>query len=514
MDGNGIKLEITNESSSLKSTPSSTSPPLPTWLQKFQKFSAKLDSYGLETKGIQRTDPQEREGGYRQLLSIMFVWISACGSLTSMSGFFLGPLLFGLSLKDSISSSMTGIFLGSGVAAYGATFGPRSGLRQMVGARFCFGWWPAKGLAVLNFITLLGWSVVNCVFGGQVIKALSNGRVPLEPGIVIIAVISLIVAIFGIKYVAMFEKYCALPINITFILLFIVSARNFDVSTPSTGNSQTIVGNWLSFFCSSFGIVSVWIAIASDYYVTFPESTPSWQILGVTWLGIFLPTALVGTLGICIASGYASVPKLMEAYNTLGNGGLLDAAFSPWKGGGKFLLAILYISLISNNILNTYSIAFSVQTMGRYFLIIPRYVWTFISTVIFLVLSLAGRNKLSTILNNFLPMIGYWSMIYFVILLEENFIFRRKNLPGLNDAYDWKNWDTPSKLPRGYAAFLAFAIGAAGAALGMCQAYYVGVVAAKVGDYGADLGIWLCAGMAGLSYPILRVLEKKFVGLP
>lgn len=33
-----------------------------------------------------------------------------------------------------------------------------------------------------------------------------------------------------------------------------------------------------------------------------------------------------------------------------------------------------------------------------------------------------------------------------------------------------------------------------------------------VGDYGADMGLYLGMGFAGVSFPPLRYLEKKFVG--
>ena len=51
---------------------------------------------------------------------------------------------------------MVGNIVGTGVAAYGSTMGPRSGLRQMVGARFQYGWFPAKIVALLNILTFVG----------------------------------------------------------------------------------------------------------------------------------------------------------------------------------------------------------------------------------------------------------------------------------------------------------------------------------------------------------------------
>ncbi|ODQ67870.1 hypothetical protein NADFUDRAFT_68238 [Nadsonia fulvescens var. elongata DSM 6958] len=475
------------------------------------QISDRIDSFGLETRGIHRTPSYERKGGAREIVKIVLFWMSGCGGLSSISGFFLGPIVFGLSLKDSLSASLAGAFVGAGVAAYGATMGPRGGLRQMVSSRFIFGWWPAKGLALLNIITLLGWAVVNCVFGGQIISALSNGKVNIEPGIVIITCISLFIAIYGIKYVALFERWAAIPVNITFLLLYVVSARNYHVELISQGTRATIIGNWLSFFAVAFGITGAWIAIASDYYVTFPEDMSATAVITITWFSIFIPTAFVGALGVFLATGVVAIPQWYDAYETYGNGGLLDIAFSPWNGGGKFLLVMLYISLISNNILNTYSIALSTQVWGRVCTRVPRYIWATLTAVVYLVLALVGRNKLAVILSNFLPMIGYWSMLYFVIMLEENVLFRRKkhNKPGLRDAYDFENWNNPDRLPKGYAAFASFALGVVGVILGMCQVYYSGPVAKTIGDHGADLGLWISAAFTGLSYPALRMLENK-----
>lgn len=483
------------------------------WLEKLHSWSEKVDSYGVELKGIHRYLPEERHsGGTRQVFEMILLWLSGCGGLPSMSGYFLGPLIFDLSFQDSISSAIVGTFLGTLIAGYGSIMGPRSGLRQMVGSRFQFGWWPAKFIALLNILSLLGWSVVNCVFGGQILASVSGTHVPLEVGITIITVISFSIAIFGIRYVQIFESWFAIPVIITFSLLYIASGKHFDLSLPSVGDSRTVAANWLGFCSSCFGITGAWISIASDYYVQFPENTPKWKTFTLTTLAIFIPTIFVGILGIGIASAaVSSIPSWGVAYDDLGNGGLLDMAFSEWKAGGKVFVIILCISLISNNILNTYSLALSCQVWGRFFTRIPRYILSFVGAMIYFILSMAGRNKLSQILSNFLPMLTYWCIIYFCILLEENVLFRRHKLPGLNDGYDWSQWNNKSTLSRiGVSPALAFFCGIGGAVIGMCQSYYVGPLAKLVGDYGGDIGMWLAFGFTGLSYPVFRYVDQHY----
>ncbi|ANB11520.1 Tpn1p [Sugiyamaella lignohabitans] len=478
---------------------------------RFVRFSEKLDALGVELRGIHRVEPDERRSGnLREVINMYLLWMSGCGGLSSVSGYLLGPLLFQLSFKDCISSGVAGTVVGCAIAAYGATMGPRSGLRQMVGVRYQFGWWPAKFIALLNIVTLLGWSVVNCVFGGQILSAVSNNAVPIEVGITIITVIAFSVAIVGIRYIQYAEGFAAIPIIFTFLLLYIVSGKHFDLTTPSAGDSQTIIGNWLSNFSSVVGITGTWIAITSDYYVEFPESTPRMKTFLITFSAIFLPTMFVGILAIGVASGAYQLPAWQAAWDNLGAGGLLTEAFSPWHAGGKFLVVVLYISLVTNNILNSYSLALSMQVWGRMVTKIPRYILVVVSAMIFFVLAMAGRNKLSNILSTFLPMISYWCVIYVAILLEENFLFRRHNIPGLNDAYDWTIWNEKEKLPDCIAACLSFVIGVVGAVLGMNQGYYVGVFARKVGDMGADIGLFIAFGFTMVSYPVLRYIELRY----
>lgn len=146
----------------------------------FKRFSDKLDSLGVEARGIERIQPYERAVNKRkQFITVMGLWLSACGGLSSMSSFYLGPLLFGLGLKNTAITGIVGMTLGCLVAAYCSLMGPRSGCRQMVSARFLFGWWFVKLVCLVSIIGVMGWSVVNCVVGGQILASMSDEKVPL-----------------------------------------------------------------------------------------------------------------------------------------------------------------------------------------------------------------------------------------------------------------------------------------------------------------------------------------------
>lgn len=258
----------------------------PSFFTYLAKFSQKLDSLGVETRGIERIPPYERSTNRtKQLISVIGLWLSACGGLSSMSSFYLGPLLFELGLRNTLISGLIGELLGCAIAAYCSLMGPRSGCRQMVGARFLFGWWFVKLVALVGIIGVMGWSIVNCVVGGQILTSVSDNKIPLWAGIVIIAGISLIVAIGGIKQLLRVETLLSLPVNGAFLLLYVCASQKFEYLTldDAISDGPTIKGNWLSFFSLCYSVTSTWGTIASDYYILFPENTPDWEVFTITF---------------------------------------------------------------------------------------------------------------------------------------------------------------------------------------------------------------------------------------
>lgn len=496
-----------------------------------KRISDFLDSWGVEVTGIERVLPYRRAQNVTlQLLHVTGLWILGCGGLSSMLSFYLGPMLFGLGLRKTLVVGMLGQGLGCLVAAYCSLMGPRSGCRQMVSARFLFGWWFVKVVAVVCIIGGVGWSVVNCIVGGQILSEVSDGRVPLLVLIVIIAVLSLAISVGGIRVLLRAELYLLIPVTIAFVLLYAVLAPKFkylSLQDLAAESHASIVGNSYSFFALCYSITATWGGVASDYYILFPESTPDVQIFSLTFLGIFLPTTFVGVIALMTGNIAMNYAPWGDSYESMGMGGLLAQAFAPWGGGGKFLLIIIFLSLISNNVINTYLGVFDVQLIGLPLARVPRWLWLVVYSAVYLALSIVGRYKFATILGNFLPMVGYWISMYVTLLLEENVVFRTKWFHHLYTAefaesseisgglryYNFAVWNDQKKLTQGYAAAVAFCCGAAGAAVGMSQTYWIGPLALKVGgDYGGDIAMWLCIAFSAVLYPPLRYLELKRFG--
>lgn len=118
----------------------------------------------FEARGIQRVSPDDRHDTRRLgLTQMMLLWISINLAANNITLGMLGPTVYYLPFLDSSLCAVLGILLGSLPVAYIATFGPQSGNRTMVFARYIMGWWPSKLIVVLTLIVLLGYSVIDAV---------------------------------------------------------------------------------------------------------------------------------------------------------------------------------------------------------------------------------------------------------------------------------------------------------------------------------------------------------------
>lgn len=496
---------------------------------KIYRYLHAVDALGVEERGIERVTPEERLGGpvWKRYVDVLGLWFAGCGGVTTMSPFFYPTILYGLSMKQSLIAGLIGINLGCLVPAYCATMGPKSGCRQMVTARFIFGQWGVKFIALIGILGGIGWSVVNCVVGGQMLSAISG--TPLSTGIIVVVVVSWVIAVFGIRVLLRFQTAVAIPTNLAILLFYIVVGKKTGYISQSNAMARelgystlTLTGNWLSYFTIAYSTTATWGGSASDYYILFPDNTSDLKVFLVTFFGIAVPSnfaAIVATLAGSIA--YSNT-KWADAYSKYSIGGIMAEAFSVWGNFGKFVVVVLYISLACNTIINTYSGAFLFQLIDIYLARVPRWIWATLISAIYLACSLAGREHLSDIIGYVLPMLGYWISMYIALLLEENFLFRRKNAREIHyrefegdeksSFYSWEKWDKPEYRTAGFACALSFGCGVVGAVMGMNQKYYIGPISKKIGEFGGDIGMWLCMGFTAVTYPGLRWLELKKMG--
>ncbi len=450
---------------------------------------------GLETHGIERVSPSTRT--HVRILDNFTMWLSANLVISTIALGALAVPVFGLGFWDSVLAIVLFNVLGILPVAFFSTLGPKLGLRQMTISRFSFGWVGSIIMALFNVAACIGWSAVNVIVGGQLIFALSGGSVPRWAGILVIAVLTTIVSIYGYRFVHRYERYAWIPMVIIFAIMLVIAGPKFSiVATPAF--SIATLASFMSFGAAVYGFATGWSSYAADYNVNQPENTSASRVFWLTFLGVAIPCVLLEVFGMALTT--------VAAYAKLGGGDLLSAVVKPLGGFGSLLLVLLALSVIANNIPNDYSLGLSMQVLGKAFQRVNRAVWTLIGAVVYILIAIAGASNFNETLSNFLLLVAYWLGPWAIILVIEHFVFRRGE-------YNVNDWNTPSKLPVGWAAIVSMIVGLIGAWLGAAQVLFVGPVAALFNPpYGMDIGFELGVVLAAISYFILRRIELNANG--
>ncbi|MDF5723404.1 MAG: cytosine permease [Rhizonema sp. PD37] len=450
-----------------------------------------LEPRGIETHGIERVLPTSRT--HIRIFDNFTMWLSANLVISTVALGSLATLVFSLGFWDSVAAIFLFNALGVLPVAFFSTLGPKLGLRQMTISRFSFGWVGAAIVALFNVVTCIGWSVVNVIVGGQLIFALSGGVVPSWAGIMCIAGVTTLVSLYGYVYVHRYERYAWIPMTVIFLIILVTAAPNFHITSSAKGIAE--VASFMSFGGAVYGFATGWSSYAADYNVNQPEETSSQRIFWLTFLGVFLPCVLLEILGLALST----VPTLKGKIG----GELFAGVVSPLGGFGTLILMLLALSVVANNIPNDYSLALSIQLLGRFFGRINRAVWTLIGAAIYVAIAITAAHNFNETLTDFLLLIGYWLGPWSIVLILEHFVFRRGH-------YNVNDWNNPSRLPIGWAAMLSMLFGLFGVYLGAAQVYSVGPLAYFLNPpHGIDIGFELGILFAGIAYFFLRNIELK-----
>jgi len=446
----------------------------------------------IETRGIERVPPTSRT--HVRIFDNFTMWLSANLVISTVALGAIAIPVFGLGFWQSIAVIIIFNVLGVLPVAFFSTLGPKLGLRQMTISRFSFGWYGAIIMAVFNIAACIGWSAVNVIVGGQLVEALSNGAVPRWVGILIIALLTTVVSIYGYKYVHRYERYAWIPLAVIFVILTFIAAPNISI-VPAPEFGIASLASLVSFGGAIYGFATGWSSYAADYNVNQPEETSASRVFWLTFLGVTIPCILLEILGMALTT--------VALYKGKGGGELLAAVVTPLGGFGTLLLVLLALSVIANNIPNDYSLGLSMQVLGKAFQRVNRAVWTLVGAVVYILIAIPAAANFNVTLENFLLLIAYWLGPWSIILVIEHFYIR-------HGKYNVEDWNTRSKLPIGVAAIISMVIGLIGVALGAAQVYYVGPLAFAIGGkFGIDIAFELGVVLAGISYLILRPIELK-----
>ncbi len=451
---------------------------------------AVLPEAGIELRGIERVPPSERHDV--RIFDNLTMWLSANLVLSTVALGTLAVPIFQMGFWDSALAIVLFNLLGVLPVAFFATLGPKLGLRQMTISRFSFGIGGGALMGLFNVAACIGWSTVNVIVGAQLITVLSGGHVPAWAGILLIAGLTTFVSLYGYTYVHRYERIAWIPMAVIFAVLVAVAGPHVRIlHTPAFGIGE--LAAFVSFGGAVFGFSTGWSSYAADYNVNQPEETPAARVFWLTFIGCTVPCILLEVLGMALSTAFKG--------DTAGS--LLAAALHPLGGFGSFLLVLLALSIVANNIPNDYSLGLSMQVLGKAFQKVNRAAWTLIGAVVYVLVALVAARHPNQTLENFLLLIAYWLAPWCAILTLEHFVFRKRR-------YNADDWDTPGRLPRGWAALVAMGVGLVGVYLGAAQVMFVGPIAKAISPpFGMDIGFELGALFAAAAYLLLRPVEKR-----
>ncbi|KAI1297495.1 permease for cytosine/purines, uracil, thiamine, allantoin-domain-containing protein [Xylaria venustula] len=458
---------------------------------------AKLSTWGVELRGITPVPLEERVD--RRFINVFFVWFAMSINLLPVVTGILGTFGFGLSLRDCSLIILFFSLLCTVPPAYFSTFGSRTGLRQMIHARYTFGYYVTSIIVLLNLATISGFGIISCVLGGSTLAAVADGQFDSTVGIIIIGLIGLFVSFGGYRFLHQFERYSWILNLIAIIIATGIGGKQLFNQAEAALVSPSVI---VSYGGVIAGFLIPWAAMASDFTVYCDPSVSTLRIFIYTYIGLFVPTVPLMVLGAAIGGATASNPAWAEGYAKYIVGGVLEAILKPAGGFGKFVAVLLSLSVIGNLSASMYSISLNFQLLIPFFVHIPRFVFSMVYAIVAIPVSVYAARSFFASLENFIYLIAYWSAAYVAVVSAEHFVFRKAN-PA---SYVPEHWDQPRKLPTGISAILAVGLSFGLIVPSASQVWYTGPLAVTTGDIGFEVALVL----SPILYVPIRWLELKW----
>ena len=258
------------------------------------------DAFGkVEAHGIDAIPDRERHGHPRELAGL---WAGAFVNYASLFTASLLTTYYGLGVWDGLAATALGTVAAAVILGLLSNTGPRSGQPQIVFTRRIFGVRGSYLGAALTLFLAVGWFAVDCVIAAQAgAQLFGGGNRWLTFGLVLlIAAVSVAVAVFGHQTIKVLETYGAVTFAVLSAALFLFLAPQFHWSQGPTVSGPDYAGAFVLGAMTCFALVASWYPFASDYSRYLPASS---RTRDVTWwpvVGIAAPMLLLGLFGLLL----------------------------------------------------------------------------------------------------------------------------------------------------------------------------------------------------------------------
>ena len=259
------------------------------------------DAFGkVESKGIEPIPAAERHGAPRELA---FLWAGAFINYASLFTASLLTTYYGLGVWDGLAATALGTLAAAVILGLLSNTGPRSGQPQIVFTRGIFGLRGSYIGAALTLFLAVGWFAVDCVIAAQAGAQLfgGGGNRPLTFALVlVIAAVSVGVAVYGHQTIKVLETYGAVVFAILSVVLFGLLAPQFDWAHGPTAAGADYPGAFVLGLMTCFALVASWYPFASDYSRYLPRSSRTTTVTLWPVIGVALPMLLLGLFGLLL----------------------------------------------------------------------------------------------------------------------------------------------------------------------------------------------------------------------
>jgi NCS1 nucleoside transporter family len=403
----------------------------------------------------------------------------------------LGPVAFGMDFKQSVLAILVGTVLGSITHAVLSSWGPESGLPQMVLSRRAFGFLGNILPAGINSVVAgIGWFAVNSVSGALALHALATG-LPKALCLLIIVIAQIIIAFLGHNLIHVFERYAFPVLTVVFVVGGIIVFTKAHFSAPASYHGG--IGGFLIMTAASFGYACGWNPYASDYTRYLPPETPRKPVGLSAGLGVLMSCVFLEIVGAAVASAGKTAVDPTSFSDLL----------PTWLG--KLALLCIAVGAVAANALNIYSGALSFVALGiRIPTHIARAIVAGVFGVIGFFVALGGLHNAGTTYENFLLIISYWIGPWLGVVLIDRFLRRGTDIQALLGDKHYLNWAGPVSM---------FVGGALSIWLFSNQTKYHGVLVKHhpaLGDLTFEVGF----AVAAILYFALFMLTKPQQGPP
>ncbi len=380
------------------------------------------DAFGkVETHGIDAIAERERHGAPRELA---FLWAGAFVNYASLFTASLLTTYYGLGVWDGMAATVLGTIAAALILGLLSNTGPRTGLPQIFFTRRIFGVRGSYLGAGLTLFLAVGWFAVDCVIAAQAGAQLFGGgnRWLTFLLVLLIAAVSVAVAIFGHQTIKVLETYGAVTFALLSAAIFVILAPQFHWTQGPTTSGADYLGALVLGFMTCFALVASWYPFASDYSRYLPTTTPTRAVTLWPVVGIAAPMVLLGLFGLLLPTIDA---KLAASQGVLA---VISAHAPGWVAVPFFVFIV--VGEIWANYLDVYTAGLVTLAMG-----INLKRWQTALGCGLLGTALATYAVLVTDFHvayeDFLILTYLWAPAWAAVVLLSFFIFEGKARPGL-----------------------------------------------------------------------------------